>query len=108
MGGSEYTTDSCSSLLGEKLEVTRLQILDPVHTEQERCRLENGYGIHLPVASLAASLGCEWCNKNQCIPFHLVTLSLHVNRPLGVKIKIGRQYIDVGTSHPGDHFGWLS
>ena len=36
-----------------KAEISDL--LDPIHTEQERCRLENGYGIHLQATSLAAA-----------------------------------------------------
>ena len=37
--------------------------LDPIHTERECCRLENGYEIHLPVASLAALLGVNGAIK---------------------------------------------
>ena len=54
---SNFKESSSVPILCVNAYVAKIQCLDPIHNERERCRLRKGYGTHLQVATLAASLG---------------------------------------------------
>ena len=88
---------------------TSLSDLDPIHTDRERCCLENGYGTHVQVASLAVTLVAS-LGVNGAIETHVFfpsiassgnasgnSLSFGVNRPLSSRtFKVNVRNVPIG------------